>query len=79
MDNWKAFWFEGNLAWGHIKSREDWERIKHAYKDSSIDLLDAKISMYKRRITPQSFGFYSEHKGNETLRDFAKENNMDLS
>ncbi len=73
--NWKPFWFEGNEAWGQINNAEDWKRIKDAYKDSGISLSTARIcttSLASDRMP--NFGFYSEHSGELTLGEFARQN-----
>ena len=79
MNDWTTFWFEGNLATGLIESQEDWNKIKNAYKSMNINLLAAKQNVYTTDPNIESFGFYSEHRGDQTLGEFAKNHNMDLS
>ena len=72
---WTSFWFEGNLSWGQIESRDDWERIKNAYKDTGMKLLSAK--RFDNAETPY-FGFAAECEGKETLGEFAIKNKMNI-
>lgn len=72
---WVPFWFDGNQAWGHIDTPEEWERIKFAYKDSRCNLAEAKSN--PARDTP-CFGLYSEYRGELSLGEFAEENGMDI-
>ena len=70
MNEWKRFWFEGNLAWGMIYSLKDWERIKKEYTDT--DLSKAR----QNHNGSDNYGFYSEHTGNDTLGEFFIRNGM---
>lgn len=73
---WISFYFSGNDAWGYIDSPEDWQRILEAYKDSYMNLLHARQNPNR---TDPSFGFYHEHTGKDTLYEFAKRHNMDIT
>ncbi len=73
---WTPFYFEGNLAWGWIHSAEEWERIKKSYGDSGIDLSSANRNPNNEK---DAFGFYHEYTSSDTLGDFAKLHDMDLS
>lgn len=72
---WIPFYFDGNQAWGQIDTPEEWERIKHSYKDSSCNLAESKSN--PKRDTP-CFGLYPEYKGELSLGEFAEENGMDI-
>jgi len=76
-ENWKEFWFEGNLCFGWIKNKEDWNKVKRAYKDmmNIYDLEQAKRCPYSDF---DKFGFAIECDGKQTLKEFADKNNMDL-
>jgi hypothetical protein len=76
-NKWVPFYFEGNQAWGWIKTKEDWQRIKKAYADDSTILGSAKRN--DRNKDRPSFGFYAEYRGTETLKEFTDKNNMDIS
>jgi len=73
--NWVSFYFEGNLAWGEINTPEEWERIKKAYKDTSVNLYYAKNNP---KNTKPCFGLYSEYNGNENLGEFAEQHGMNI-
>ncbi len=74
--SWKPFYFEGNLAWGWINNPQEWKRIQEAYKNSSVILTSAKRNLNNKR---DAFGFYHEYNGDETLGEFFKLHNMNLS
>jgi len=71
---WQSFYFEGNQAWGWIKSEEDWERIKKAYEDSDINLFNARNNPNRY----EAFGLYYEYTGDTTLGEHCIKNNMDI-
>jgi hypothetical protein len=71
-NNWKEFYFDSNLCWGKIESREDWEKVKAMHEGEGVDLLSAKICPHSE--IPNNFGFRQEHTGEKTLRDFDNEN-----
>jgi hypothetical protein len=73
--NFKDFYFDGNLYFGTVKSREEWELVKSYYLEHGIDVFNAKI----KSGTDNQFGFYAEYDGDKSLRDFDKENNNQLT
>jgi hypothetical protein len=78
---WKEFWFNGNLWWGHVHSREQWLEILVAYNETmSLEKLkQAKVCPSSLTDDPYpNFGFYPENDGDLTLGEWAKENGVDL-
>jgi len=78
---WKEFWFNANLRWGHIHSREEWLEVLMAYSEtmSLEELKQAKVCPSSLTNDPYpNFGFYPENDGNLTLGEWAKENGIDL-
>lgn len=76
---WKAFYFEGNNAWGQIRSRDDWKRIVEAYSGDIRFLRTAKECPGRTKNTGQpSFGFCGEYGGLLTLGEWADQNQIDL-
>jgi len=73
MENWTAFWFEGNMAWGHIDTPEKWEGIKEQYPDTDLgrarEFPDANTHYY---------GFRRECRGTKRLHEFFNEHRMKL-
>jgi len=78
MKNWKPFYFEGNLYFGFIKSPEDWKTVKLAYKNTDINLLEARVNPSTIDSNLIRFGFYIEYNGELTLSEWAKENKIKL-
>ena len=72
---WKKFYFEGNQAWGLIKNKEEWQRIKKAYEGSGVDLATARRN--QDRDIP-AFGFYAEYTSDARLGGFAEIHAMDI-
>jgi hypothetical protein len=80
---WKRFHFESNRFFDGIESPLDWERLRKAFPELTVDeLLDSKEATYngtrklEERIRRPNFGRRIEHDGEKTLRDFFVENDM---
>lgn len=73
---WPAFHFNGNQAWGWIKSRADWEwllachvRGWHEPKEAILPrVLSAKC--IRASDDPRDFGLYGEYTGPVSLAQF---------
>jgi hypothetical protein len=78
-EGWTRFYFEGNLYFGFINSKADWEKVKTAYKESGDEDTLLKARNLGVDSPPAQFGSYKEYNGNKTLGEFAKEHNLDLS
>ena len=73
---WTRFWFEGNLFFDWINGPKDWQRLRDAYPDYSDERLLAAKRFFGASIP--NFGFRIEHKGPGTLKDFFKDNGMEV-
>jgi hypothetical protein len=78
-EGWTRFYFEGNLYFGFINSKADWEKVKTAYKGSGDEDTLLKVRNLGADPSRAQFGSYREYDGNKTLEEFAKEHNLDLS
>jgi len=79
VENWVAFYFDGNQAWGFINSPQDWlDKIIIPYeRESSTDMLLRACRGPNNRKNAPFFGFVVECKG-ISLGQWAKENGMNL-
>lgn len=71
----KKFYFEGNLYWGHINNPEDLKELLDTYP---YDLLRKAQRLHDSADyeVPQ-FGFYAEYNDTYTLGDWIDENNLE--
>jgi len=69
-----VFWFEGNQAWGEVRSPEDVDALVQTHVRAWGEdrrfvikrLMQARINDNSSHEVPD-FGFYAEHRGHETL------------
>jgi hypothetical protein len=85
-----AFWFEGNMWSGEVKSRDDLQKVFDAYARSEAgnwtqdEVLDESRSAIAgqepvhvvRNYDLPSYGVRREHGGDKTLREFLAENGI---
>ena len=77
---WSRFWFEGNQYFDWVNTREDWEALIEIYRphclydDVAAWILD-RAQVDESAPSPK-YGFASECRGPETLRQFFEKNNM---
>lgn len=79
--NFISFFFDSNSISSDVTSYEDWERVCKTWSvNNSGDIYKARISSFVggNDIFP-NFGFYPEHKGEQTLGDFFDKNEMTRS
>ena len=85
-DRWVPFWFDSNAVFGMVWDRHVWDSIREAWFISGgghtpRSIYNAKAAFRSDKVdnapTP-SFGFYGEHTGQQTLREFFKKNGMML-
>ena len=77
---WSPFYFDGNLYFGCIESREDWQALLAAYHGDVDVVLRAKWCSWKKTNPPYpAFGLYGEYTDEPTLGQWADEQGMDLS
>jgi hypothetical protein len=76
--DWKPFFFDGNLAFGHINSLSEWVRIVKVY-DSDIERLREARSCNHPTLDVPSFGFRREFTDLPTLGEWADTNCIDLT
>lgn len=71
------FYYDSNLAFLKITSKEDLEFVFKQYKGhlTPSEILDKSKCHYDGALT--NFGLYSEHKGKVTLREFLKDNGIE--
>lgn len=82
---WKPFWFESNVVWGLMDTREKWNETKaewYKYNEASDDIYSLRASGYGKTIIGTNddvpnFGCRKEHFGNYTLSQFFADNNME--
>lgn len=81
---WKTFFFDSNLAFGLVRSKEDWLEIYAAQQDYDTE---RNVEWLRRaKVLPRSldekipnFGFRMEHDGELTLGEWADKEGIDLS
>lgn len=78
---WKAFYFDGNHAWGRIYNEGRWHWLIDKHLSAWDGLTDGEVieRLMNARASrlPDSFGFYEEYNEPKTLREFFDENGMD--
>jgi hypothetical protein len=81
MKKFPEFWFEGNLYFGWIKNLSDLKKVFVAYKGhlTKNEILDKSLE-YSGSVPKNNneFGLRIEHKGNTTLRQFLKNNGIEI-
>jgi hypothetical protein len=79
VESWKRFYFESNHTWGYIKTHEEWKHLTERFYKNCTDrvfapkafsIFEAKQNIYDRNNDIPNFGFYKEHQGILTLRDY---------
>ena len=82
MKNFVPFYFEGNLYFGWIKSKRDFNKVIKAYKGQMTkdQLLDRSHGHCNNEFygDNKQFGLYSEYTDKQILREFLTENNIEL-
>ena len=71
------FWFEGNHAFMWVNNIEDLKQVFKQYDEymSADKVLDTAVNVDDEL---SNFGLRSEHQGNVTLRQFLKDNNIEI-
>lgn len=77
MKPWKRFWFESNRFFDWVNGPEDWKRLRSEYPDKTEDWI-LERAMELAGASKPNYGFRWEHKGPGTLKDFFKENGMEV-
>lgn len=82
---WRSFFYDSNWFYDSIDTPDDWQRLRNSRPEASDEqLLQARESTFRgqRRLEDRekypNFGFYAEHDGEKTLKDFFEENQMTL-
>jgi hypothetical protein len=65
--SWKSFFFDTNLCWGLIESKEAWAKMVRNYPYRNI--YSVRLSIHNLNPESPSYGLYCEHQG-ELLADF---------
>lgn len=80
----KAFYFEGNEAWGRIEDEEKLKWLLEKYMNScygdrneAIRILNSARRLDWKNVNMPQFGLYSEYTGDQTLGEWMKENGID--
>lgn len=55
-NDFKAFWFESNQAWGNVESLADWVRIVNAHKEGWRENVTGETLMGYAKATMETFG-----------------------
>lgn len=69
------FYFEGNMYFGLIDSKETFNELMKAYRGHA-DISTARAYDGSMPMDKPSFGFYSEYRGKQTLGQWMKQNNI---
>jgi len=85
VNNWRRFFFEGNMFFDFIENMDGWNLLRTAYPGmTDFQLMDAREATYggtrpaEEREKFPNYGFRWEHDGEKTLRDFFRENGMSI-
>lgn len=78
MEQWRPFHFDDNKCWGEVGSPEVFKSMLARYGGDLEKFLSARRSSRSLESMP-NFGFRGEHVGPQTLGEWLRENNIDLS
>jgi hypothetical protein len=71
----KPFYFEGNLMWGHMNTPNDVNALLEVYHYE--ELRRAQLYPASRNFEKPSFGFYAEYNDKYTLGDWIDDNHLE--